>query len=68
MTVVFGETMDGSHMAIDQFSLKSNAVTLNSPYTADKDQLNIMLSCTRVPLITRKFQRFKVMKSEAIDT
>ena len=42
MTVVFGETMDGSHMAIDQFSLKSNAVTLNSP-------------CTRVPLITRKF-------------
>lgn len=30
MTVVFGETMDGSHMAIDQFSLKSNAVTLNS--------------------------------------
>lgn len=39
MTVVFGETMDGSHMAIDQFSLKSNAVTLNSPYTADKDQL-----------------------------
>ena len=68
MTVVFGETMDGSHMAIDQFSLKSNAVTLNSPYTADKDQLNIMLSCTRVPLITRKFQQFKVMKSEAIDT
>ena len=39
MTVVFGETMDGSHVAIDQFSLKSNAVTLNSPYTADKGWL-----------------------------
>ena len=37
MTVVFGETMDGSHMAIDQFSLKSNAVTLNSLCTADQD-------------------------------
>lgn len=37
MTVVFGETMDDSHMAIDQFSLKSNAVTLNSPCTADQD-------------------------------